>query len=177
MNPKTEKLQQAKDPNASIKLLVTMFLALFLISCAGSRVRLPIKTSLGNLVSIEKKDSVTTDERTISAEAGKVLYLLSFEGKSEITYEGAEREALQTLTISDSKGTEFAPVYSGSPTNTGTLSGKDWRYNGALKPQNGKFVFAGVLSVPSGKIALVYSVPRDASDLSLKDGKEKHPID
>src|SRR5688500_15262375 len=131
------------------KLLLTAVLILAMLSaCGGNKVRLPIETSLGNLVRIETRDGVTTDERTISAEAGKVLYLLSFEGKSEITYEGAEKEVL--LTIIDSKGTEFNPVFAGSPTNTGTLSSKEWKYNGALKPKEGKCVIALVLSVPSG---------------------------
>jgi hypothetical protein len=153
-----------------------ILLAVSLMSCTGNRVKLPIETSLGKLVRLEQKDSVVTDERSISAEAGKVLYLLSFEGKSEIPYEGAQNEGLRSFALVDANGTEFTPVFSGSPTNAGKLSAEQWRYNGELKGQNGKFVFVGTLSVPAGKIALVYSVPKDASGLFLKDGERKHAI-
>jgi hypothetical protein len=146
------------------------------MSCTGNKVKLPIETSLGKLVRIEQKESVVTDERSVTAEAGKVLYLLSFEGKSEIPYEGVQNEGLRSFTLVDAQGTEFSPVFSGSPTDAGKLSNKEWRYNGQMKGQNGKFVFVGTLSVPTAKIALVYSVPKDASGLSLKDGASKHEI-
>lgn len=156
--------------------LIAVLILVMLSACGGNKVRLPIETSLGNLVRIEKKDDVATDERTISPEGGKVLYLLSFEGKSEIPYEG-EKEMFQTFTLVDSKGTESTPVFAGSPTNAGTLSNKEWKYiRGQLKAQNGRFVFVGVLSLPQPRLALVYAVPKDASGLTLKDGERRHAI-
>jgi len=147
-----------------------------LASCAGNKVNLPIDTTLGKLMRIEQKETVATDERVISAEAGKVLHLLHFEGKNEISYEGGNQDALRGFPLVDAKGTEFTPTYAGSPTDSGALSNKDWRYNGQLQGKNGKFVFVGALSVPRGKITLVYSVPKGASGLSLKDGDRKHAI-
>jgi hypothetical protein len=164
------------NEGSGIKKAVILLLGVFLAACSSNSVKLPIETSLGKLVRIEQKDNVATDERSISAEAGKVLYLLSFEGKSEIPYQGVQNEGLKSFTLVDSNGTEFSPVFTGSPTNAGPLSDKELRYNGELKGQNGKFVFVGTLSVPSGKIALVYSVPKDASGLSLKDGERRHVI-
>ena len=159
-----------------MKILLIIFLLVFLISCTGSKVNLPIETSLGKLVRIEQKDKVATDEQPISAEGGKVLYILSFEGKNELTYEGGEQDALRAFPLVDSKGTEFNSIFAGSPTNTGALSNKDWRFNGQLQGRNGKFVFVGALSIPSGKLMVVYSVPKDAGGLSLKDGERRHPI-
>jgi hypothetical protein len=159
-----------------MKKVITMFLSIFLIACAGAKVNLPIDTSLGKLVRIDQKASVATDEKSLSAEDGKVLYLLSFEGKNEVSYEGGEQDALRAFPLIDSKGTEFSPVFAGSPASGDKLSNKDWRYNGQLQGKNGKFVFVGALSVPTGKITLVYSVPKGASGLSLKDGDRKHVI-
>lgn len=156
--------------------VMLVFVAIFLTSCAGNKVNLPIDTSLGKLVRIEQKDSFATDERSISAEDGKVLYLLNFEGKNEISYEGGEQDALQAFPLVDAKGAEFRTVFAGSPTATGALANKDWRYNGQLQGKNGRFVFVGALSIPTGKITLVYSVPKDAASLSLKDGERRHAI-
>lgn len=159
-----------------MKSLLIVFPLAFLISCAGNKVNLPIDTSLGKLVRIEQKENFATDERSVSAEEGKVLYLLNFEGKNEISYEGGQQDALQGFPLVDAKGTEFRTVFAGSPTGTGALSNKDWRYNGQLKGQNGRFVFVGALSIPAGKVTLVYSVPKGVSGLSLKDGERKHAI-
>lgn len=159
-----------------MKKVITVFLSVFLIACVGNKAHLPIDTSLGKLVRIDQKASVATDEKSISAGEGKVLYLLNFEGKNEVSYEGGEHDALRTFPLIDSKGTEFSPVFAGSPASDDKLSNKDWHYNGQLQGKNGKFVFVGALSVPTGKISLVYSVPKGASGLSLKDGDRKHAI-
>lgn len=159
-----------------MKKVMIIFFPALLIACAGSKVKLPIDTSLGKLARIEQKDNVATDERSVSAEDGKVLYLLNFEGKNEISYEGGEQDTLQAFPLVDAKGTEFRTVFAGSPTDTGALSNKDWHYNGQLQGKNGKFVFVGALSVPTGKLTLVYSVPKGTSGLSLKDGDRRHAI-
>lgn len=157
-------------------LIVAVLLAT-LTACGGNTIQLPIDTSLGRLVRIDKKESVATDERTVSAAAGKILYLLSFEGKSEISYEGDEKNALHAVSLVDGKGTEFNYVFAGSPNNEGTLSKKEWRYNGQLNAKDGQWIFQGVLSVPPAKMVLAYEVPKDSSDLSLKNGEQKHAID
>jgi hypothetical protein len=159
-----------------MRKLTLVFSLIFLVSCGGNKVNLPLDTSLGKLVRIDQKENVATDERSISADDGKVLYLLNFEGKNEVSYEGGEQDALRAFPLVDSKGTEFTSMYAGSPTNSGVLSNKDWRYNGQLQGKNGKFVFVGALSVPTGKITLVYSVPKGVSGLLLKDGDRKHAI-
>lgn len=159
-----------------MKRLIPVLLLILLVSCAGNKVKLPIDTSLGKLVRIEQKDKVATVDQPISAEDRKVLYILNFEGKSEITYEGGEQDALRAFPLVDSKGTEFNSIFAGSPTNTGALSNKDWRYNGQLQGRNGKFVFVGALSIPAGKLTVVYSVPKDVAGLSLKDGERRHAI-
>ena len=156
------------------KLII--FIPLFLIACTGNKVTLPIDTSLGKLVSIDQKDNVATDEKSLAAEDGKVLYLLNFEGKNEISYEGGDQNVLKAFSLIDAKGTEIPPVYSGSPAGAGKLSDKDWKYNGRLQGKDGKFVFVGTLSIPTGKLTLVYPVPKGASGLSLKDGERKHVI-
>jgi len=156
--------------------LMLALLVVVLVSCGTNKVNLPIDTSLGKLVRIEQKEKVATDDESISAEGGKVLYVLSFEGKNELTYEGGEQDALRAFPLVDSKGTEFNSIFAGSPTNTGALSNKDWRFNGQLQGRNGKFVFVGVLSIPTGKLTVVYSVPKDAGGLSLKDGERRHAV-
>lgn len=155
---------------------ILVLVLIVLGSCGGNKVKLPIDTTLGKLVRIEEKEKVATDDESISTEAGKVLYVLSFEGKNELTYEGGERDALRAFPLVDSKGTEFNSIFAGSPNNTGALSNKDWRFNGQLQGRNGKFVFVGALSIPTGKLTVVYSVPKDAASLSLKDGDRKHAI-
>ena len=159
-----------------MKKVIPVLLVIFLVSCAGNKVKLPIDTALGNLIRVEQKDTVATDEQPISAEAGKVLYILSFEGKNGLTYEGGEQDALQAFPLVDAKGTEFRAVFEGSPTDKGALSNKDWHYNGRLQGKNGKFVFVGTLTIPTSKITLVYSVPKDAAGLTLKDGERRHAI-
>ncbi|MGZ5435954.1 MAG: hypothetical protein ACXW3F_07730 [Pyrinomonadaceae bacterium] len=159
-----------------MKKLPIIFIPLVLIACAGNKLTLPIDTSLGKLVRIDQKQTVATDDRSIAAEDGKVFYVLSFEGKDQISYEGGEQDALQAFSLVDAKGTEFRTVFEGSPTDTGALSDKDWHYNGQLQGKNGKFVFVGTLTIPTSKITLVYSVPKGVSGLSLKDGERKHAI-
>lgn len=166
----------------SISIIVP--LVLLLVSCHKTNsLRVPtsngapIRTSIGNLTSLEKKDSVETSDKKISPKSDEVLYLLTFEGKSEITYEGkAQQDGPNRILLLDAKGKEYSPESAGTPKN-GTLSDKDWKYNGGMKAVNGKFVFSGTMTLPEPKIVLVFLIPKDAAKLSLKDGDQKHPID
>lgn len=159
-----------------MKKITTMFLAVFLISCAGNKVKLPIETSLGSLVRVEKKSSVATDEQTISSEAGQVLYVLSFEGKNEIRYEGGKKDPIQTYALVDSNGKETTPLYAATPIEGDKLSNKDWHYDGQLHGTGGGFSFVGVLRFSQPKVTLVYRLPSDVSGLALKDGERRHSI-
>ena len=166
----------------SISIIVP--LVLLLVSCHKTNsLRVPtsngapIRTSIGDLTSLEKKDSVETSDKKISPKSDEVLYLLTFEGKSEITYEGkAQQDGPNRILLLDAKGKEYSPESAGTPKN-GTLSDKDWKYNGGMKAVNGKFVFSGTMTLPEPKIVLVFLIPKDAAKLSLKDGDQKHPID
>ena len=154
-------------------------LALLLcISCAN-KVTLPIKTSLGDLVTIEHKDKVTTNKETISPQSEEVIYVLSFEGKKEIEVKEvavSEVYKLPQFPLVDSKGKEFAPVFAGSPTKDGSLSSADIKLDGDMTGKDGKYwVTTGKLSFPESRLTLVYVVPKNAS-LALKDGGQKHPI-
>ena len=146
---------------------------ILLISC--NKVQLPIETSWGNLVRIEKVDRLITDEETLSPGTGEVLYLLSLEGKGKIAVQSSEPHGWMPPLV-DSTGKQWFPVFAGSPTREGTLTKKQWVYNGQMTGQDGKLVFEGTISLPEPKMALVYLVPRSAAGLALKDGERRHRI-
>ena len=141
-----------------------------LVSCnKGSNVRLPIATSLGNLVRVEKVERVVTDDKPVSAAPGEVLYLLSFEGKNSIS-------APVNPTLVDEKGNEKLAVFAGSPVRDGTLTKKAWTYNGEAKSVDGKFVFTGTVSLPEPRIAVVFSLPEGSAGWRLKDGENRPQV-
>jgi hypothetical protein len=148
------------------------------VSCGDGKAKLPVRTSLGDLVRVEKRDEVTTDERNFPSGNEEIYYLLSFEGKGQFEYLGSElKNALIFLSLVDSGGREFRPVFMGNPNKDGALSNRDWRYDGSLTAQDGKLVFVGKLSLPEPRLTLLYSVPRGAAGLALKDGEQKYRID
>lgn len=161
---------------------VNSMLALTLLLCisCAHKVTLPIKTSLGELVKVENKDSVATNEQTISPKSEEVIYILSFEGKKEIEVKevaASESMKLLDLPLVDSNGKEFAPVFAGSPTKEGPLSNKDIKLDGEMTGKDGKWwVSTGKITLPDSKLTLVYVVPKNASGLALKDGSQAHPI-
>jgi len=174
-------------------------------SCATKVVTLPVSTSLGSLVRIEKKATVPTNRETISPKSGEVIYVLSFEGKngfqikdvavpdlvrltgfltddSDIGFDnfsGAQAPEiirLVNLPLVDSGGKEITPVFVGSPTSQGTLSQQGIVFNGRVTGKGGKpWVTTGNLKFPEPKVTLVYIVPEGAT-LTLKDGNQQHPI-
>jgi hypothetical protein len=69
--------------------LATMVLPL-LLGCGGHHPKTPIRTSLGTLVSVERKRSIETlrtSQATMTANPSEVLLVLTFDGPSEITEE------------------------------------------------------------------------------------------
>jgi hypothetical protein len=173
---------------------ISTLLLLLLLSCGGNKMSslssgpgekrtptsngAPIKTSIGDLTGLEKKDSVATSEKKIVPKPEEVLYLLTFEGKSEITYEGkTQQDGPNRILLIDAKGKEYVSEFAGTPAKDGTLSDKEWKYNGGMKAVNGRFVFAGTMTLPEPRIALAYLIPKDVSSLTLKDGNQKHSID
>lgn len=162
--------------NTRLILLTVTAAVLVLTSCAGGP-KLPLKTSLGDLIQIEKKTSIQTSDGNIDAKTDELLYLLSFEGKKELAFEGnAEADGPKAFRLIDSKGTSYVPAFAGTPTGEGVISDKEWKYSGGLTGRDGKWVFSGTLEFPAPKISLVYKVPKDASGLKLKDGNESHAI-
>lgn len=189
------------------RTLTAMFAAalLCLVSCS-SKVSLPLSTSLGNLITIEKKDKTNTNKDAVTSNSGEVVYVLSFEGKkehevkdvavpelisltgglsdaSEITFTDFAVSAaprmgsILNMPLVDSSGKEFAPSFFGSPQSDGSISNKNVTFNGKVTGKDGKpWVRTGKLNFPDGKVTVVYVVPEN-SDLSLKDGAQKHAID
>ena len=148
---------------------------LLLISC--NKVKLPIKTSLGDLVRIEKRDAVETSDKRVTPKPDETLYMLTFEGKSEIVFEGTTgQDGPNKLPLVDSKGTQFTPVFGGSPAKDGALSNKEWKMNGSMRGADGNWVFSGTMTFPEPTVALLYLIPNSSSGLALKDGDQRHPI-
>src|SRR4030042_3530656 len=66
-----------------------LFIVLFYISCSTNKQELPIKTSLGNLVKIEKHNKLAYKEsseiKTVKAYNKTTFYFLNFYGAKKIT--------------------------------------------------------------------------------------------
>ena len=180
-----------------------LFLSLLLsVSCGGGRVKLPAKTSFGDLVEIKKGDKVAMDDPVImpiTPPAGEIAYELHFEGTHEITY-GQNKESFLSPSLIDSTGRVYPFVYAGRVGTDGLLTRKDWRANGLYKPEVGEsrititnlnvgawpgkwqgWIFTGTFTLPSSdkprRVAFVYSVPKDAPGLTLKDGNQTYLIE
>jgi hypothetical protein len=156
----------------SALLLLTGF------ACA-KKINLPIKTSLGNLVKIEKKDKVPTDKETVAAKADEDLYILNFEGQKEIVLNDvpvSDAYKLAQFPLVDSTGKSFVSVFVGGPAKDGALSADKVSLSGNMTGKDGKFwVTGGKLVFPEAKVTLVYVVPKNAS-LTFKDGGQQYPI-
>ena len=157
-----------------------------LTSC--NKVELPIPTSLGDLVRIEKVDRVSTDAGEVAPATGEVLYLFSFEGRDDVPFQnvdplvdsaGMEAKDLFLLGVFplvNSAAMTRKPVFEGSPTREGTLTIQHWKFDGQPIAQYGKLYFYGYMKLPEPKVALVYSVPRGTTGWYLKDGKQKYRV-
>lgn len=130
------------------------------------------KTSIGDLISVEKKEAVDTNEGKLERKAGESLYVLVFAGSGEIPFEGKlEGDGFNRLMLNNSNTTKLTPRFAGTPVENGSLSNADWKYEGSMTGAGGKFVFKGTLRVPP-KVALVYVVPESTPDLTLTDGAQ-----
>lgn len=180
-------------------------LSLLLCASCARKVSLPIKTSLGDLTKVEKRDQVKTNKDPVSPKSGEAVYVLTFEGKKE--YEVTEVAAPELVSLTgglsdnsdinfnnfnvsagpglsaalklplvDASGNEFAPVYFGNPTGDGTISNVGAHFNGHVTGKNGKpWVKTGKFDFAESKVAVVYVVPAGAT-LKLQDGSQNHPI-
>lgn len=155
--------------------------ALLLLSgfACAKKINLPIKTSLGNLVKIEKKDKVPTEKETIAAKADEDVYVLNFEGQKEIVLSDvpvSDAYKLAQFPLVDSTGKNFVSVFVGSPAKDGAVSTEKVSLSGSMTGKEGKFwVTGGKLEFPEAKIMLVYVVPKNAS-LAFRDGQQQYPI-
>ena len=150
---------------------------LLFISCGNNKVKLPIETSLGNLVKIEQKDMIKTNKKIITPKPEELLYLLTFEGKNEIIYEGElQYDGPYRLLIVDPKGAQFNPEFAGTITEDGTVSKEKWLMTGSVEFLTGEPVFKEKAVLPEGKLALIYLVPKKASGLTLADGDKRYRI-
>ena len=150
---------------------------LLFISCGSNKVKLPIETSLGNLVKIERKDMVETNKKKITPKPEEFLYLLTFEGKNEIIYEGGlQYDGPFKLLLVDSRGAKFPAEFAGTVTEIGFVSIEKWLMTGWVEFTSEGSVFKGKATLPEGKLALIYLVPKKASGLTLADGDKRYRI-
>jgi len=165
-----------------------LFLALFIlffISCNENKVKLPIETSLGNLVKIEQKDMVETNGKKIIPQPEEILYLLLFEGKSEIPFNVTVlTKDIQTampyilesvndftpLIVNQETRTQYSPIFVGTPVSDGIISQSGWGVNGEVNNN----IWTGTLILMQPKIILVYLIPKTALKLSVKDGEQEY---
>lgn len=185
-----------------ITVAILFLLLLLSVSCGAGRVKLPAKTSFGDLVEIKKGDKVAMNDpviEPITAAAGEIIYELHFNSTNQISY-GDNKESFLSPSLVDSTGRVYGFVYAGSVGADGLLTRKDWRANGLYKPEVGEsritisnldvgvwagkwpgWVFTGTFTLAKSdqprRVAFVYSVPKDARGLSLKDGGQTYLID
>jgi len=183
-------------------VLILSLLLLLSASCGGGKVKLPAKTSFGDLVEIKKGDKVAMDDPVIAAVTAsttEVIYELHFEGTKPISY-GENKESFLSPSLVDSSGRVYGFVYAGSVGADGLLTRKDWRANGLYKPEVGEsritisnlnvgawpgkwpgWVFTGTFTLPASdkprRVAFVYAVPKDTRGLALKDGSQSYLLD
>lgn len=181
---------------------ILSLLLLLSVSCGAGKVKLPAKTSFGELVEIKKGDKVAMDDPVIAPitpPAGETIYELHFQGTNKISY-GENKESFLSPSLVDAAGRVYPFVYAGSVGADGLLTRKDWIANGLYKPDVGNsritisnlnvgawpgkwpgWVFTGTFTLPNSdkprRVAFVYSVPKDTRGLALKDGSQSHLLD
>ena len=189
------------------RILESVFiLTLLLCASCARKVSLPIKTSLGDLTRIEKKDKVNTNKDPVSPKSGEVIYVLSFEGKKEYEVKGVAAPELMSFTggltdnsdikfdnfnvssgimdlgsvlnlpLVDSSGKQFNPAFFGTPGADGVISNTAVRFNGHVTGRDGK------PWVSTGKFdfpeakVTLVYLVPENTTLSLKDGGQQHAI-
>jgi hypothetical protein len=150
------------------------------MSCGtNNKVKLPIDTSVGNLVSIEQKMNVATDGENIAIKPGEILYLLTFNGKSEFSLNGPLSKADPQRALVDQDGKEYWPVYSGSLREDGVISNKEWNFSSGVMTggEDGQLVFVdGSMTIPKPEFTLIFCVPQNITKLALRDGDKQFPV-
>lgn len=156
---------------------------LLLLACDGRHPKAPIHTSLGTLVAIEQQESIETLDRsrtTLTAQPAEILYVLTFDSVSEITYEGKiQNDGPGRLLLVDSAGARFSPAFWGTANGDGVISAESWRLSGQLVFPAGTPapVFQGTATLSEPRLTLIYRVPRNARGLALLDGDRRLPLD
>jgi hypothetical protein len=159
-----------------IVLLNTVFL-----SCSRNIRELPVETSFGKLISVEIKKRIETDEEKINPEPGTILYLLSFEGGDTISFVTYARTRdvtkalapiLETVRFSaplvvDLKTKiQYIPVFIGMKDHTGKIIAPIiWEINAECE----NYTWRGTLVTNTGGITLVYLIPEEVGNFSIKD--------
>jgi|GEM_PF-6403136 len=178
-------------------IIFVIALALIIQSCSQtkSKVSLPYKTSLGNLIRVERKDTVKTmrtpdmgqfrlpEVKTHLSTVAEDLYLLSFEGVDSITSINKGIETKETvsfnfevdLPIYGEETDETSPEFVGYLTEEGILTSDNSRMT-LLIPESDTGRYKMITHFPVSKISMLYKLPKNTSALFLKDGKSEFQI-
>jgi len=177
-----------KEINGQIsKGLLLLLIIIFSSACRSNLKKLPIDTSFGELISIEIKKHVETDEKKINPKPGEILYLLTFAEGDTIpfnTYAPSrdirkafpmilETVRLKAPLIIDLKTkTQYIPVLIGMKDRSQKIIPTiAWGINGEVK----NFIWTGTL-ITIGGMTLVYLIPQEVSKFSIKDHENEFRI-
>lgn len=161
------------------RLLIALA-TVMLAACAGN-VELPKGTGLGDLVKLENKDSVSVKgKEPLKPKDGETFYVLNFENINSVAFRDLTPESktvLHNFSLVDSAGKEYRPMAFGSTAEDGGYTTEGMTYDGSMEASGGRFfIRTGSVNVPNGRLTVVYSVPKTASGLSLKDGEKRYPV-
>jgi len=160
--------------------LVFYMITLFIMSCStDNKIKLPVDTSVGSLVSIEQKENVTTAGENIVVKPGEVLYLLTFKGKNEFSIKGPMSKSDPKRALVDQNGTEYWPVYSGCLREDGVISDEEWKFSSGHMTggEDGQLVFVdGSMTIPKPEFTLIFCVLQNNTKLALRDGDKQFPV-
>jgi hypothetical protein len=167
-----------KTMKTTKEILTFFIITLLIMSCkSDTKVKFPILTSVGDLVSVEIKGDVKTEGEYRAIKPDEYLYLLTFKGKSEFILNGSIDKSDPHRLLVDQDGTEYWPIYSGSLNEDGIISDNDWMISGNMTvSENGEWVYSGTLTIPKPEFILIYYIPKNIKELSLRDGTVQIPI-
>jgi hypothetical protein len=165
-----------------LSLALPACLAFHLTACSGRDAPLQseviAQTSLGDLVRVQRKEQVVTSGEPISPEPDEMLWVLDFEGRLEIPYDpGYNLEGSSYYPLVDASGRRYSAILVGTPNEAGALTLDGWDVSPAqIIQKDGLFTLESTVKLPRPKVSIVYSVPRDASKLTLQDGDRRHEL-
>lgn len=153
---------------------------LLLAACAGT-VELPKGTGLGDLVNLENKDSIPVKgKEPLKPKDGETLYILNFENIDRVAFHDLtpeSRTVLHDFPLVDSAGKEYRPTAFGATADGGGYTTEGMTYDGNMEASGGRFyIRTGSVNVPGRRLTVVYSVPKTASGLALRDGDKRYPV-